>query len=191
MHITAARARVAAWIALPIAVVASGSIIATASYAAFSADTTNPGNAWTAGKVTISDDKNGSALFDVNGLMPGDTGENCITVTADTTEGASVKFYTSDTIDAEHLGDTMTVRVERVEASGDCGSAASTESLFSGALADLTTKTSFAAGLGTWDPAAGVESARYRFHYELPDTADNSLQQASATTTFVWEAQQH
>ena len=44
MHITSRHGRTAAWIAFPLAVVASGALIATASYAAFSDTTDNAGN---------------------------------------------------------------------------------------------------------------------------------------------------
>jgi len=191
MHITAARARVAAWIALPIAVVASGSIIATASYAAFSASTDNAGNTWTAGKVTITDDDNGTALFHVADLMPGDSGENCITVTADTTDGASVKLYTTGTTDALGLGDAIQVTVERGDRSGaDCSTFSPTESVFTGTLAALTQKNSFGDGVGAWTTSASSEASTYRIHYAMDTSADNSVQQATAETTFVWEAQQ-
>jgi hypothetical protein len=192
MHLSAPRARAAAWIALPVAVVASGAIIASASYAAFSASTENAANSWASGKVTISDDDNGQALFDVNGLMPGQDGERCLTVTADTTTGADVKLLTANTTDQDGLGDAISMVVERgsLTTPGDCDSFTGSETVFTGSLSALTAATSFANGFGSWSPAPGQESTVYRIHYEMPLTADNSVQDASASTTFVWEAQQ-
>ncbi len=192
MHITTARARAAAWIALPIAVVASGSIIATASYAAFSATTDNDGNTWTSGKVALTDDDQGKALFDVDGLLPGQSGENCLTVTANTSDGAAVKLYTSATSDPNNLGDHINVKVERgtLATENDCSSFTSSDTDFTGTLSALAAATSFGGGVGAWTPDAGEQSTVYRIHYEMPADTDNSAQDATASTTFVWEAQQ-
>jgi hypothetical protein len=92
MHISSRHGRTAAWIAFPLAVVASGALIATASYAAFSASTDNAGNSWRTGAVALTDNDQGTALFDEDDLVPGSTGSNCITVTATTTNPTTVKL---------------------------------------------------------------------------------------------------
>ncbi len=66
-------ARLAAWIAVPAALVASGVVVSTASYSAFSATTTNPTSNWTAGTVALSDDDANTALFTAANLKPGST----------------------------------------------------------------------------------------------------------------------
>ena len=74
-------ARIAAWIAIPAALVASGIVVSTASYSAFSSTTVNPTSNWTAGTVALTDDDSNTALFTATNLKPGQTGSNCIAVT--------------------------------------------------------------------------------------------------------------
>src|SRR3954471_193143 len=86
------RARVASTsVAAVGALVASTVVVLGASDAAFTASTANPGNSWETGSIVIAsltDDDSGTtpatgtAMFSETGLQPGDTGENCITVTS-------------------------------------------------------------------------------------------------------------
>ncbi|HEX8345560.1 MAG TPA: hypothetical protein VF657_12635 [Actinoplanes sp.] len=55
---------------LVVAIVTTGSLVWKASYAAFSATTTNPGNSWSTGSVTITDDRSGAAVFSVATVEP-------------------------------------------------------------------------------------------------------------------------
>lgn len=191
MHISARRGRIAAWIAVPLAVVASGAVIGTASYAAFSATTDNAGNTWRAGALQLTDDDKGAALFDVADLMPGDTGSKVITVTATSSKAASVHLYTDDDQDADGLGDHLTMQVERgaLSTPGDESSFTPTKTVYTGDLAGLLAADSFADGVDDWQPAAGTQAASYRFSYTLATDAPNTVQGALAGTTFVWESQ--
>jgi hypothetical protein len=191
MHITSRHGRTAAWIALPLAVVASGALIATASYAAFSADTENAGNSWRTGAVTLTDDDQDSALFDVADLVPGSTGSNCITVTANTTNPTTVKLYTAAQADEDTLAEYLNMTVERgsLGTPGDCGSFTATSTVHDGTLAGLMALDSFGEGLDDWAPAVGTASTTYRFVYDLDAGTPNSAQSSDAGTTFVWEAQ--
>ena len=56
--------RLVRWAALPVAVLASGVIVSTASYAAFTSSTDNSGNAWSAGSIALSDDDSGAAVVE-------------------------------------------------------------------------------------------------------------------------------
>ena len=55
--------RIAHVLAVPIAILLSGAMIGTASYAAFSATTSSPTSNWAAGTVALSDDDSATALF--------------------------------------------------------------------------------------------------------------------------------
>lgn len=190
MHLSADHGRRAAWIALPLAVIASGVIVGTSSYAAFSATTENAANSWKAGVVELTDDDQGTALFDVDDLVPGDTGSNVITVTAKTSKPSTVQLYTKDSTDAQ-LAQHLDLTVERghLTTPGDEDTFVADDTLSTGTLADLQAATSFGVGIGAWTPAAGEESASYRFSYELDAATPNTSQGAEAGTTFVWEAQ--
>jgi hypothetical protein len=62
---------------LVVAMIATGGLVWKASYAAFSATTTNPGNSWSTGSVTITNDKSGAAVFSVAVVEP-DTGSSTL-----------------------------------------------------------------------------------------------------------------
>ncbi len=191
MHITSRRGRTAAWIAFPLAVVASGALIATASYAAFSDITDNAANAWRTGAVALTDDDQGVALFDTDTLVPGEGGSNCITVTANTTDATTVKLYTADQTDDDALAQHLDMTVERgsLGTAGDCGTFTASSTVHDGSLAGLMALDSFGTGVDAWKPAVGTSSTTYRFTYDLAADAPNTVQQSEAGTTFVWEAQ--
>jgi hypothetical protein len=191
MHLSARTTRRAGYAALPLAVLLSGVVVATTSYAAFSDTTENAGNAWSSGKVAIGDDDKGDALFDIPGLVPGDTGDGCITVTADTNVPSAVKLYTKETQDDRRLGSYLGMKIEHGTVSGDCDTfVPDGQPDFDGTLAELAAKASFADGLGGWTTTGGSsEDVTYRISYELAPTAPNDVQDAAASTTFVWEAQ--
>jgi hypothetical protein len=191
MHLTARHGRTAAWIALPLAVVASAAVIATASYAAFSDTTDNAGNAWRTGAVSLTDDDQGTALFSADDLVPGSSGQNCITVTADTTNASTVKLYTADQTDPSDIGQYLGMTVERgtLGTPGDCSTFTAGSTVHDGTLAELMDTDAFGSGVDDWQPAVGTTSTTYRFSYDLDDATPNTAQESEVGTTFVWEAQ--
>jgi len=191
MHITSRHGRTAAWIAFPLAVVASGALIATASYAAFSSSTDNAANSWRTGAVSLSDDDQGVALFDVEDLVPGSAGSNCITVTANTTNASTVKLFTADAADDDALAEHVGLTVERgsLGTPDDCSTFTTTTTVHDGTLAGLMASESFGTGVDAWKPTTGTASTTYRVSYDLSEAAPNTVQSSEAGTTFVWEAQ--
>lgn len=191
MHTTSRHGRTAAWIAFPLAVVASGALIATASYAAFSSSTDNAANSWRTGAISLTDDDQGVAMFDVDDLVPGSDGSNCITVTANTTNASTVKLYAADAADADELAQYVGMKVERgaLGTAGDCSTFTTGTTVHDGTLADLMASESFGTGVDAWKPATGTASTTYRFSYDLSEGAPNKVQSSEAGTTFVWEAQ--
>jgi hypothetical protein len=191
MHITSRHGRTAAWIAFPLAVVASGALIATASYAAFSSSTDNGVNNWRTGAVSLTDDDQGVAMFDEDDLVPGSAGSNCITVTANTTNASTVKLFTTDPADDDALAEHVGLTVERgsLGTPDDCSTFTTTTTVHDGTLAGLMASESFGTGVDAWKPTTGTASTTYRFSYDLSKGAPNTVQSSEAGTTFVWEAQ--
>ncbi|MBO9043290.1 hypothetical protein [Curtobacterium flaccumfaciens] len=191
MHITSRHGRTAAWIAFPLAVIASGALIATASYAAFSSSTDNGVNNWRTGAVSLTDDDQGVAMFDVDDLVPGSAGSNCITVTANTTNASTVKLFTADAADDDALAEHVGLTVERgsLGTPDDCSTFTTTTTVHDGTLAGLMESESFGTGVDAWKPATGTASTTYRVSYDLSESAPNTVQSSEAGTTFVWEAQ--
>ncbi|AOX65223.1 MULTISPECIES: hypothetical protein [unclassified Curtobacterium] len=195
-RVTPRAARLAAWIAIPAALVASGVVVSTASYSAFSATTVNPTSNWTAGSVALTDDDNNTALFNATGLKPGSTGANCITVTSTGTLPSTVKLYGTNAATTNALASNINLTVEQGTGGGfgSCTgfTAASTNgTLYSGTVAGFgTASTNFATGVGSWAPTgSGSESRVYRFTYTVSSTAPNTVQGGTAALGFTWEAQ--
>jgi hypothetical protein len=86
-------------LALAGGIAASGTMVWTASTAAFTASTANPTNTWTTASVLLHDDDTGSAMFNMTagngGLLVGgaQTGSRCIRVTYDGTVSSTVKLF--------------------------------------------------------------------------------------------------
>ena len=66
---------IVAVLAVPLGLLGSGALVWQASYAAFTAQTTSPGNSWSTGSVALTDDDAGAAMFSRTGLAPGSSGE--------------------------------------------------------------------------------------------------------------------
>lgn len=197
-RVTPRAARLAAWIAIPAALVASGVVVSTASYSAFSATTVNPTSNWTAGSVALSDDDNNTALFTATALKPGSTGANCITVTSTGSLPSTVKLYGTAASTTKDLAANISLTVEQ-GTGGGFGSCTGFTPLATGGtitaanttLASFgTAATNFATGVGSWAPTGSASESRvYRFSYKVSDTAPNTVQGGTAALGFTWEAQ--
>ncbi|UZN02928.1 hypothetical protein [Cellulomonas sp. S1-8] len=181
-------------IGVPLGLLACGGLVWQASYAAFTATTTNEPNAWTTGSVALVDDDLGAALFTVSGLTPSATvqGTKCIKVTSSGTVASNIKMYatvTGDTTLAQNLD--ITVEHSAVNGGGTFNSCTgfTGTSLFTGTLAAFgTTHSSWANGAGSWSTAV-TASRTYRVTYKLNINAPNTVQTKTAGVTFFWEAQ--
>ena len=181
---------------VPTAMLASGLIIAQASYAAFSATTSNAGNTWSAGSIAISDDDSDTALFTASGLKPGDTGTSCLVVTSTGSLPSSVKMYSTGAASTNALSSYLDIAVTQGTGgtAGDCTGftpLTSGAGIYSGSLADFgVNATSFATGAGSWRPAGGAsESRTFRVTYTLKAATPNTAQNGTASVGFTWEAQ--
>ncbi|MBF4614199.1 hypothetical protein [Curtobacterium sp. VKM Ac-1376] len=195
-RVTPRAARLAAWIAIPAALVASGVVVSTASYSAFSATTVNPTDNWTAGSVALTDDDNNTALFTANNLKPGSTGANCITVTSTGSLPSTVKLYGTNAATSKDLAANINLTVEQGTGGGfgSCTGftpATTSGSLYSGTLAGFgSSSTNFATGVGTWAPTGTASESRvYRLTYTVSSTTPNTVQGGTASMGLTWEAQ--
>lgn len=165
-------------------------LILTASFAAFSDTTDNPGNTWSAGTVILTDDDGGvSAMFIVSDMAPLATVTECIVVTySGSVLPADVNLY--GVSGGTGLDAYLDVTVEEGTGGvfGNCTGFSPTSTIFTGTLTSFAaTHTNFTNGAGAWNPAANPESRTYRFTVTLQD--NNLAQGLNATATFTWEAQ--
>ena len=195
--------RTAAKLATTAAVLLGLSAVATGggTYAAFSSTTENTANNFNAGTVTLTDNDNGAAMFNVTGMRPGQTEVACIRVTYTGTLNVPVKLYGTSTgalppfLDLNVQRGTMPANafVTEPNAADSCAGFATQTTLFNAKL--NTFATTYAGGYNDPGTAAAAplwatgENHVYRVAVTLPTTVDNAAQGAVATTTFTWEAQ--
>jgi hypothetical protein len=197
MSIAATRAaRIAAFVGVPLALVASGVVVSTASYSAFTASTSNPTNNWTAGNVALADDDANTAMFTATGLKPGSTGTKCIVVTSTGSLASSVKLYGSAPATTKDLAGSLDLKVEQGTGGtfSDCTGFVAQGTggqLYSGTVAAFgSSYSTFANGIPTWSPTGTAsESKVFRFTYTLPANAPTTVQGGTAALGFTWEAQ--
>lgn len=187
--------------AAPIAIVAAGALVWQGSMAVFTAETRNAGNSWSAGQVTLTDDDRGQAAFNVENLVPGSSGENCITVISNSTVPGEVRSYMENLTDSTSLSEHIDLTIERGTGGGfgNCDGFTVDPAAPSIAAAPLSylgeTRTDFENGGMSWMiDGTGNETAVYRARWTF-DTDGMTQQQIDAlmgsTTTvdFVWELQ--
>ncbi|WP_433829634.1 hypothetical protein ACQP2E_08710 [Actinoplanes sp. CA-015351] len=172
----------------------SGALVWHSTGAVFSAATSNTGNQWQAGKVVIGTGTS-SALFALGGtnLKPGDTGTQCITVIYSGNVLATVKMYES--AQSGNLAQYVQLTVDRADGAGatDCSDFAAlanpaTVTTSSDLVWLRTNAGTYADGLSPWTASAATTKT-YRFRYALSNSTPNSVQNETASATFVWEAQ--
>jgi len=176
----------------------------TIAYATYSSITSNPGDSFAAGSVTITDNDGGSAMFNnVTGLQGGQlTSAGCIKVTYDGTLSANVHLYA--TVGGTGLDSYLSVLIYRGTNSGgfnSCTTWTSDSTNYIGLGAGIikygtlsSLGTSYATGLvdpissspETW--TAG-ESHWYQFYLQLQSNPLPSVEGLNATITFTWESQ--
>jgi hypothetical protein len=189
-------------VAVPLGIVASGALVWQASFAAFSATTANPNNTFSAGTVTLTDNRQpSSVMFSPTGLKPGSNGSACIKVTYNGSLAAGVKMYVGSgdltTSSGTNLAQYLTLQVaEGTGSANDCSDFSSTATIYNPVGLGDTTKTlttfaaasnNFANGVSSFAPTGAGQSKTYKISYQLQD---NSLAAGlNSTVKFTWEAQ--
>jgi hypothetical protein len=191
--------RIATISAAPVAVLVAGLLIWQSSNAAFTARTQSVGNNWATGSVSLTDDDLGAAAFSVQGVVPGQTGSRCITVTSTSSVPGVVKLYLTR-MGLNGLQDYIYGSLE-TGAGGSFGSctgfvaeAPATPfvpfSLFGASTYD------YATGAAPWATAGNTagESKTYKFTWVFDTTGltqaqVDALQGKSISTDLIWELQ--
>jgi hypothetical protein len=159
-------------------------------FAAFSGTTSNPGNSFAAGTVTIADNDGGTALFNASNQKPGNN-DRCIKVTYTGTLDATVKLYSSAI-----TGDGSAFNVTVTKGTGDAADCsdfvAGSDVYGPNTLANFDSFADWASGL-TVNPGAATkwvtnDAVTFRFRISVPD--DNTAQGDSVSPfSLTWEAQ--
>lgn len=161
-------------------------LVVTRSQAAFTATTSNPTSGFTAGKLNLTDDDSGNAMFNATGMVPGASAVSCITVTysGDVTP-APVKLYGTGTgALAQYLD--LKIEVGTGGSFSNCAGFTPSSTLFNGTLSGFNTaNTNWSNGLASFTANATPTSRTFRVTATVQDT--DAAQGLNAAASFTWE----
>ncbi len=168
--------------------------VAFAVYAAFSATTSNPGNSFAAGSVTLTGNNTASAFYNVSGAKPGDSSTaKCMRVTYSGSLPSAVKVYRSAFSGGStpNLASYVTVNVTKGTGSQeDCSDFSGSTSVYSGTLSSFGTDWSTGLALTNGSNAAAWsqnDAVTYKFSAQVADD-NNAKGLSTGTHSFTWEA---
>ena len=191
------RRKVAAGLAtLAVLAVAAG----IGTWAAFSSATTNTGNAFRAGSVTIGDNDAGGSVLSLTNAQPGATDTGCVVVTYTGSLPATVRLYGQTA--GTGLDAYLTLKVTRgsiaspsfrsctgfaADATDYIGSGAGV--VYNGTLQGFPS--SYATGLADppGAPAAWAQNDAHAYKFEITLQNNSAAAGKTATQDFLWEAQ--
>lgn len=176
-----------------------GSVAGLGVFGAFSSTTSNAGNDFASGTVTIADNDSNAALYNVTNRKPGDSVTSCIKLTFTGSLASDVRLYTTSSIGT--LGPYIDLVITPgTQASStfpsctgftpDAGGA-----IYTGTLSNFAaTRNSYANGVVDYPGATSSwvqnDAVVYRFVATLQSSAPGSAQGLSTGShEFVWEAQ--
>jgi hypothetical protein len=174
-----------------------GSLTAVGVFGAFTATTSNSGNEFQTGSLTIGDNDSGSAMYFVSNARPGDSVTKCIKVTYTGTLQGDINLYATNTVGplAQYVDLTITPGTQTSSTFPDCTgfTPQAGGALYNGTLQNFAaTYTNFAsnlhsnpAGKTAWD---ANDSVVYRFQVTLNESAPSSAEaQSTGDHGFAWE----
>jgi hypothetical protein len=170
-------------------------------FSAFSSQTSNPGNNFTAGTVNVSDNDGNVAAYNVSGGKPGSTQSECVRVVYTGSLDADMHLYTPETIGS--LGPYVNLTItpgSQTTPNPNCSGFTpdSAGAVYNGTLsAWATAHHDYASGLSLLPGASATKWASndavvYKIQATLADDNNANGGSGSALTTgthsFVWEA---
>jgi hypothetical protein len=170
---------------------AAGALASVGVFSAFSSTTSNSGNDFAAGSVTIGDNDSDAAAYDVTNAEPGAYEERCIKVTYAGSLTSTVTLYRSAFTGGSGLDDFVDVAVTK--GTGDqanCSDFSGSTSVYSGELDAFPA--SYGSGLSLTNGSGNAawsqnDAVTYRVRATLQD--DNGAQGLTAGThSLTWEA---
>jgi len=166
--------------------------ILTGSYAAWTAQTSNPLNSVASGTLTMSNDKAATSIFTASNVKPGDTGSNTVTVANTGSIPMSVKL-TQDLVTSTGIEASLGLKVYDqtrnrcywpVDQAGACpvayGAWNATSSLTAKSLPNSSGGSQWASG----------ESHTFTISWQLAATSPNSDQGKTGSFRFAWDGTQ-
>jgi hypothetical protein len=174
------------------ALAVAAALVWQSAYASFTDTTSNLPASVSTGTVALTNNVEGWYPVTLPEMRPGESGTQCVIVTSTGSEPAQVKLYGTGRTSSASLADYITfswIAGTGGGAYGDC------TGFVAGGPATKTTMTNFATtyarGILAWNTAGGTaaETRTYQLTYSMDGKAPASTKGATASITFVWEAQ--
>jgi hypothetical protein len=174
------------------ALAVAAALVWQSAYAGFTDTTSNLPASVSTGTVALTNNVEGWYPVTLPEMRPGESGTQCVIVTSTGSEPAQVKLYGTGRTSSASLADYLTfswIAGTGGGAYGDC------TGFVAGGPATKTTMTNFATtyarGILAWNTAGGTaaETRTYQLTYSMDGKAPASTKGATASITFVWEAQ--
>ena len=185
------RTRKALWTFLLLAVI--GGLAAFGAYSAFSDTTSNAGNQFATGTLTLGNNAT-SPLYNVTNGSPGHpSADHCVRITYSGSLPVSVKVYRSAFSGGStpNLSDYVTVTVTKgTGAQENCSDFSGSTAVYNGTLTAFATDWSSGLALtnGSGNAAWGQNDAvTYKFSAQVADD-NNAIGLSTGTHSFTWEA---
>lgn len=148
------------------------------------------GNTFTAGTIDISTSP-ASAVIGLSPMMPGDTVNGTLTVNnAGTAQLRYALSSSSTNADAKALRDGITLTIKLRDVAANACTDFDGTSLYTGTLAAAAFGSNVVGPQAGDRTLAGAASEKLCLRATLPDTAANSYQGGTTTTTFTFDAEQ-
>jgi hypothetical protein len=169
--------------------------VGMSTWSSFSGTAVNPANSFAAGSVTISDDDNGSALFNLSGLKPGPATLSCIRVTYSGSVPGVVRLRASTP--GTGLAGYLQLVVRRgtigAGAFGSCTGFVADAADYAGDGAGVVYSDPLSAFPADWnggtdDPHVWRTGETHTYQFELTLANDPAAQGLTADPTFTWES---
>jgi spore coat-associated protein N len=157
--------------------------IAIGSGAAFTAESANPNNVFTAGTLSMSNSKSAAAILTADDLVPGDSASGTVDIENTGDVAGDFSLSRTDLVDSDTTN-PMSQKLDLVVT--DCGtdldcSAGTNPEKYNGTLAAMNS----AIVLGSFAPA---DEHRYDFEVTFNNSAGDAYEGDSSSATFEWDA---
>jgi hypothetical protein len=179
---------------VPLGLVLSGVLVWGATYADWSANTSNGGNVWTSGSIGLANDSR-VPMFHIEQMKPGDSGSNCIQIKSNADTPAALKLYSSSPNWPKNYQSFLNLKIEVGTGGtfGNCAGFVPLGTAFTGTLDTFVAlHTDYHNGVGPWTlPGRPPNALGFRFSWQFSPAAPNGAQSSDTNeVTFTWEAQQ-
>ena len=157
---------------IALAAIVIAALVVVFSFSLFGSSSANPGNTVASGAMSIDNDKEGAAILEVEGLVPGESAEGTVSITNVGDASGDFTLTASDVVSVPaDFAATLTLVITD-----------GADEVYNGSLADMTT-----VDLGTW---AEDETHDFTFAVTFDAAAGNEFQGATSSVDFKWDATQ-